>query len=79
MAGCAVLATNTGGIPDLIKDGVNGMLVPVDAIDAAASALKQLLQDAPLRARLAREARECAKTYDWDGISAKYAAVYEAL
>lgn len=74
-AGCAVLATNTGGIPDIVKDQKTGILVPADDIDAAAATLKMLLTDPSLRARLSVEAQKNADGYGWDGVAKKYAAV----
>jgi glycosyltransferase involved in cell wall biosynthesis len=44
-AGRPVIATNTSGIPDLVKDGVNGYLVPVGDSDAFAHALEKLLSN----------------------------------
>lgn len=78
-AGCAVVATRTGGIPDILQSRVNGILVPVDNIDAAAEAIRSLLLDVSLRARLAREAKNFAQNYDWDLISKKYAEVYKSF
>ena len=75
-AGCAVLATRTGGIPDIVKDGVSGVLVPVDDIEQSAAALRNLLRDVPLRAELAREGKQSAENYDWQTISAEYRNVY---
>ncbi len=78
-AGCAVLASDAGGIPDIITDQVNGLLVPADDIPAAATALKKLLGDRELRERLAASALQDKERYDWNVIAGKYAAVYEAL
>ncbi len=77
-ADCAVLATRTGGIPDIVVDGVSGLLVPVNDVSAAAAALKNLLQDVPLRARLARDGKKSVERYDWQAISAEYAKIYES-
>ncbi len=76
-AGCAIVATRTGGIPEIVKDAVNGILVPVDDVDAAAGAIRSLLQDILLRANLAREAKQSVANYTWEGISKKYAEEYE--
>jgi glycosyltransferase involved in cell wall biosynthesis len=57
-AGCPVIATRVGGIPDVVTDGVNGLLVPAGDRDALALALHRLLVDRELAARLGREARE---------------------
>ena len=78
-AGCAVLATDTGGIPDIVQDGVSGILVPVDDVEAAAKSLRSLLQDVPLRARLARDGKKNAERYDWNAIVKQYVAVYAGL
>lgn len=75
-AGCTVLATTAGGIPEIIEDGVSGRLVPPDDIDAAASVLRELLLDPSLRAQLSRNAKRSAEQYDWSQIASKYAALY---
>ncbi|HET9471952.1 MAG TPA: glycosyltransferase family 4 protein, partial [Usitatibacter sp.] len=56
-AGCAVVATRVGGIPDLVEDGVNGLLVPPRDPAALARALRTLLDDPELASRLGRAAR----------------------
>lgn len=50
--GRAVVATRAGGIPEMVEDGVNGLLVPVRDHAAMADAIVRLLKDAPLRKRL---------------------------
>ncbi len=77
-AGCAVLATNTGGIPEIVKNGVSGLLVPVDDIDAAADALRRLLLDVTLRATLARDGKKFSGSYDWSVIAEEYGSIYQA-
>ena len=51
-AGVAVVTTPVGGIPDVVKDGVNGMLVQSGDITGIAESLIRLLMDADLRGRL---------------------------
>lgn len=53
-----VVATNLGATPELIVDGETGLLVPPEDVDATASALRCLLQDAGERVRLGRAARD---------------------
>ena len=50
--GLAVVATNVGGNPEIIRDGQTGLLIPVDDQDALHNALHSLLADPALRARL---------------------------
>jgi glycosyltransferase involved in cell wall biosynthesis len=57
-SGLPIVATRVGGIPDLIDDGVHGLLVPPRDADALANALARLLDDETLSARLAANARE---------------------
>jgi glycogen(starch) synthase len=54
--GCPVVATNVGGVPEVVRDGENGLLVPAGDVDALASALARVLGDDELRERLARAA-----------------------
>jgi colanic acid/amylovoran biosynthesis glycosyltransferase len=56
-AGVPVVSTRVSGIPELIEEEREGLLVPPGDSPALAGALARLLDDAPLRRRLAREAR----------------------
>ena len=53
----AVVATHVGGIPETLRDGDNGLLVPPRDERALARALARLLGDTALRDRLAERAR----------------------
>ena len=50
--GRPIVATAVGGIPEVIQDGVNGLLVPPEDPTALAEAVVRLLSDPELRARL---------------------------
>jgi glycosyltransferase involved in cell wall biosynthesis len=56
-AGLPVVATDVGGIPELVADGETGLLVPPGDADALAAALQRLVADAELRRRLGDAAR----------------------
>jgi len=77
-AGCAVVATNVGGIPDIVKDSVTGFLIPPDDAHTAANAIGVLLKDNALRESFGEAGVENAKAYDWSEIAAKYREVYQA-
>jgi glycosyltransferase involved in cell wall biosynthesis len=63
--GVPVLASNVGGIPDVVTHGVHGWLVPPHDPAAVAAALQHLLNDAPLRAAMAEAARRhCLAHHD---------------
>jgi glycosyltransferase involved in cell wall biosynthesis len=56
--GIPVVSTNISGIPEMIDDGVHGLLVPTRDARALADALRRLLSDDALHARLARGGRQ---------------------
>ena len=57
-AGLAIVATDVGGIPDLIGDGEHGLLVKPRDPGALAGSVARLLEDAGLASRLGAQARE---------------------
>ncbi|MEE8160944.1 MAG: glycosyltransferase family 4 protein [Acidobacteriota bacterium] len=57
-AGKAVVATRVGGVPDVVEDGVGGILVPPRNSNALARAIARLIENAELRATLGRQAKE---------------------
>lgn len=62
-AGCAVVASNHGAAPELVEDGRSGLLVRPSDAEALAQALRTLLGNPGLRARLGVEARERASRF----------------
>jgi glycogen(starch) synthase len=56
-AGRAVVAARQGGMPELITDGVNGLLADTDSAPAFIRQIERLIGDADLRARIGRSAR----------------------
>lgn len=57
--GLPVISSAISGIPELIEDGVSGLLVPARDADALARALAKLLDDKALAARFAVRGRDC--------------------
>jgi glycosyltransferase involved in cell wall biosynthesis len=58
--GCAIVASDTAPVRDVIVDDENGVLTPFHDHRALATSISDLLADAPRRARLSRAARETA-------------------
>jgi glycosyltransferase involved in cell wall biosynthesis len=70
------VSTNTGGTPEVNRDGVSGLLSPVGDVDAmSANALSILSDDATL-ARYREGAFSEAKRFDVDKILPLYEALY---
>ena len=60
-AGVPVVASAVGGIPEAVRDGVNGLLVPPGDTAALAAAIKQLLADPALAARLGQNGQRLVR------------------
>lgn len=56
-----VAATAVGGVPAVLRDGVEGLLAPPGAPQALADALERLVRDPALRARLGAAGRACVE------------------
>lgn len=63
--GIPVVATRTGGIPDLVEDGVSGLLVPPGDPHLLGSAIGRMLREPDLRQRCAENAARRAQRYDY--------------
>jgi glycosyltransferase involved in cell wall biosynthesis len=73
-----VVASGVGGIPDMVRDGETGLLVPPRDPAALRAAIDRLLADAELRRRLGLAARErIAELCDWDGVLDRTIEAYE--
>jgi glycosyltransferase involved in cell wall biosynthesis len=61
--GTPAIATSVGGVPEIVTDGENGLLVPPGDPTALADAIRRFLGDAELRARLAAAAAPSAERF----------------
>jgi glycosyltransferase involved in cell wall biosynthesis len=65
-AGVPVIGTDAEGVPEIIRQEENGMLVPPGDIGALASAMRRLTEDGGLRERLGKQARQdTIERYDY--------------
>jgi glycosyltransferase involved in cell wall biosynthesis len=79
--GLPVITTPISGIPEVIEDGINGLLVPPDNPEALAAQVLRLRQDVGLTRRLSREAQATVEErFNGDKFAARLAALFrEAL
>lgn len=77
--GRAVLATSVGGPPEVIEDGVDGLLLPPKSPDRWASAARDLLLDTGARTRLEQAARRTATRFDRNVYAERVASLYRSL
>jgi glycosyltransferase involved in cell wall biosynthesis len=76
-SGKPVVASNVGGIPEIISDGENGILVEPNDPEALSKAIVMVYQDNALMKRLSTNALETATRYSWKNIAEKYLCLYK--
>jgi glycosyltransferase involved in cell wall biosynthesis len=77
--GLPVVATAVGGTPEVVTDGLEGLLVPPSNPDQLASAIERLLADPELRARMSAAATERARHFDISRSVAEMESIYRTL
>ena len=76
-SGRPVVASSIPGYADVVRDGIDGILVPPGEPDALASALDQMLKDPGAAISMGVAGRERARRYDWPQVAAAVEKVYE--
>jgi glycosyltransferase involved in cell wall biosynthesis len=66
--GLVVISTNVGGVPHLIKNNINGLLVPANDEAAFILSIERVINEPPLVIKLSEAARQQAEKYDWNNI-----------
>ncbi len=74
-----VVVTAVGGNPEVIRSGDTGLLVPPSDPEALAAALRRLLEEPELRARLVAGGRETLRSLTWDGLYQRTEAVFREV
>lgn len=77
--GIPVIATNVGGIPDIVQNEQTGVLIATNDADALASGIVRLRDDASLRQRLVEGAYERLEHYSPQAMSASYRHLYKTI
>jgi glycosyltransferase involved in cell wall biosynthesis len=77
--GKAAVATDVGGLAEVIEDGRQGYLVPVGQESAMASRIVELLRDPELRARMGAEGRARAAVFDIRNSVHRMERVYQEI
>lgn len=79
-SGLAIVATRVGAVPDVIRDGVDGLLVAPRDVDGLARALRAVVEDPELRRRLGWSARRRAiRRFDVDRLSEDLDTVWTSV
>ncbi len=78
--GVPVIAARAGGIPGVVDDGANGLLVPFADVDGLALAVERLICDPPFAERLGQQGqKKAAAIYSWDVVAERVLAQYRAV
>lgn len=77
--GLPIVASNVGGIPDIVEHEANGLLVPPGDSDALAEAIMRVYRNTTLRTEMGRVSRERAKLYTPERMTDKYVELYEEI
>ena len=75
--GTPVIGTRVGGIPDVIEDGITGLLVPPKTGKALSEAIIVLFREPKQTRSMAEEAQRRLSRYEWGTIADQVADVYE--
>lgn len=76
--GLPVVATNVLGNKDLVKDGDNGLLVPLHDVEALRQALRRVKDNPSLYEAMSHQAYHSAAKYSWDNVVTSLEEVYHA-
>ena len=76
-AGTPVVASNIAGYRDVVRDGVDGVLVPAADARALAEALRDLWEEPERRARMAQAAAEDVKRFAWSRVADEVMEAYK--
>jgi glycosyltransferase involved in cell wall biosynthesis len=78
-AGLPTVGTPVGGIPDVIQDGRNGLMVEPESSGSVAAAIGRLLDDPALARRLAEAGKASARGYAWESLAGRMAGLFGRL
>jgi glycosyltransferase involved in cell wall biosynthesis len=78
-SGCCIVTTNVGGIPYLLEDGIDALLVPPNDPDAMANAVLRVLTESGLAEKLSINARRKAEKFDWSIVLPQWEEVFEKV
>jgi glycosyltransferase involved in cell wall biosynthesis len=77
--GLCVVSTNVGGIPFLLDNCVDGILVPENDQNAMTNAILKILAEPDFASNLSMNAREKAEKFDWAVVLPQWESIYLEL
>ena len=77
--GLPIIASNVGGIPEIIQNGVNGIVVNLNSFDDYFNALKSLFSDVKMRLRIEQTNKEKGKSFSVKTMTDQYINLYNRI
>lgn len=77
--GTPVVASNVGGIPNVVKDGIVGFLIPPKDSQAIAKKTLMILKNEEIREKMRINCLEWVKNFSWEKIAEKYIEIYRKI
>jgi glycosyltransferase involved in cell wall biosynthesis len=77
--GLPVVSTASGGIPDLIKEGETGFLVPEDDDQAMAQAIYKIIENSHIAQKLSIQGRKKAESFAWENILSQWETIFAEI
>jgi glycogen(starch) synthase len=78
LAGLPTIVTTRGGAGEIVRAGIDGLIVDPFDSEALAGAIDSVLTDEALRSRLIASARERVRGYGWPTVTARYLELYRS-
>lgn len=78
-AGIPVIGTRVGGIPDIIEDGKDGLLIVPESSDEVASAVQHIIDDSELGQKLVQGGHMRASRMNWDTLTPQMESLFKKL
>jgi glycosyltransferase involved in cell wall biosynthesis len=78
-SGIPIVGSDLGGIPDIVKDGENGLLAKPGDQQSLANVLLRLLKDDDLRQKMGNNGRKKVEDYSWDKIAKETENLYKDI
>jgi glycosyltransferase involved in cell wall biosynthesis len=78
-SGLPMIATDLPGLADLIQPEQTGLIVPPEAPEALAAAMRRLFADNRLVEKMKTQAKQVVQQYDWRTVALRHVALYERL
>ena len=77
--GLCIVSTNVGGIPYMLEDGHDALLVPPNDPEATAHAIRRILTEPSLASHLSQNARRKSEQFDWSNILPQWEALLTSV